>query len=88
MSWTDAFFFHDSHLSEYAKRTTECQHDVPHPPGGAQLNRSAHPTHSRAAGLLASGNGSLRGLVDVLEFQLGLLPGGFQDLDGVGDILF
>jgi hypothetical protein len=40
------------------------------------------------ARLLASGNGSLRGLVDVLEFQFGLLPGSFQDLDGVGDILF
>ena len=55
---------------------------------GAQLNRSAQPTHSRVAGLLASGNGSLRGLVDVFEFELGLLPGSFQDLDGVGDILF
>ena len=87
MSWTVAFVFHDSHLSEHVKRTTECQHDVPHPPG-AQLNRSAQPTHSRVAGLLASGNGSLRGLVVVLEFQLGLLPGGFQDLDGVGDIFF
>jgi hypothetical protein len=55
---------------------------------GAQLNRSARPTHSRVAGLLASGNGSLRGLVDVLEFQFGFLPGSFQELDGVGDILF
>src|SRR6266481_1323992 len=32
MSWTDAFFFHDGHLNERVKRTTECQHDVPHPP--------------------------------------------------------
>ena len=87
MSWTDAFFFHDSHLSGYVKRTTECQHDVPHPPG-CSIESFGPPTHSRAAGLLASGNGSLRGLVDVLEFQLGLLPGSFQDPDGVGDILF
>jgi len=86
MSWTDAFFFHDSHLREYVKRTTECQHNPIR--RGAQLNRSAHPTHSRAAGLQASGNGSLRGLVDIFEFHLGLLPGSFQGLDGVGDILF
>ena len=87
MSWTDTFFFHDRHLSEHVKRTTECQHDVPHC-RSAQFESSARPTHSRVAGLLALGNGSLRGLVDVLEFQLGLLPGSFQDLDGVGDILF
>ena len=87
MSWTVAFVFHDIHLSEDVKRTTEWEHDVRHPGYSIRIVRPAQRT-PRVAGLLASGNGSLRGLVDVLEFQLGLLPGSFQDLDGVGDILF
>ena len=87
MSWAIAFVFHDIHLTQ----------DVNWRPsrgltsssaGILNLNHPARQTCSRGAGSLASGNGSLRGLVVVLEFQLGLLPGGFQDLDGVGDIFF
>jgi len=86
MSWTVAFVFHDIHPSEDVKRTTEWEHDVRQP--GFSIESFGPPNALTRAGLLASGNGSLRGLVDVLEFQLGLLPGSFQDLDGVGDILF
>src|SRR5674476_1039524 len=42
------------------------------------------------AGPLSSGGDYLREpgrLVDVLEFQLRLLPGGLEDPDGVGDVL-
>src|SRR3981081_3196445 len=43
-----------------------------------------------APGVLASSDCSLRGLswlVDGLQFQLGLLPGGLKDLNGIGDVL-
>src|SRR3979490_1763183 len=43
-----------------------------------------------AAGVLPSSDCSLRGLswlVDGLQFQLGLLPGGLKDLNGIGDVL-
>src|SRR6267143_3223599 len=87
MSRTVAFVFHDIHLSGTLKGPRHGSMTYPIC-RNAQFESSARPTHSRVAGLLASGNGSLCGLVDVLEFQFGLLPGSFQDPDGVGDILF
>jgi hypothetical protein len=63
-------------VSDADRLTAEPQLDVPLC-RGAQFESFARPTYSSVAGLLASGDGSLRGLVlvNVLEFQLGLLPG-------------
>ena len=74
MLWAIAFVFHDIHLTQDVNRRPSRSLKSPSA-GVLNSNRPARQTYSRWAGFLASGNGSLRRLVNVLEFQLGLLPG-------------
>ena len=74
MSWAIAFVFHDIHLTQDVNWRPSRSLTSPSA-GMLNLNRPARQTYSRGAGFLASGNGPLRRLVNVLEFQLGLLPG-------------